>query len=54
MKLGMKPNIHFTLYADIAPDNIASIKIHLANGFQPAGTFRYPNGKVYNRYKYVS
>lgn len=38
------------LYADIAPDNLASIKIHLANGYLFCGTVKYPNGKVYNRY----
>ena len=40
------------LYSDIAPDNIASIKIHLNNNFLPNGTFKYPNKKIYNRYKY--
>ena len=42
----------FKLYSDIDPDNIASIKIHLNNGFLPAGTYKYPNGKIYNRYVY--
>jgi len=42
----------FKLYSDIDPDNIASIKIHLNNGFLPNGTYKYPNGKIYNRYVY--
>ena len=42
----------FKLYSDIDPDNIASIKIHLNNGFLPAGIYKYPNGKIYNRYVY--
>ena len=46
--------IHFTIYSDIDPDNIPSIKIHLANGFISSGKFKYPNGKIYNRYKYIS
>ena len=40
------------LYSDIDPNNIASIKIHLHNNFLPHGTFKYPNNKIYNRYKY--
>ena len=42
----------FKLYSDIDPDNIASIKIHLNNGFLPTGKYKYPNGKIYNRYVY--
>lgn len=41
------------IYSDIDPINIPSIKIHLANDFRIHGKFTYPNGKTYNRYKYI-
>ena len=39
-----------TLYSDISKDNIASIKIHLANNFKLVSDVKYPNGKYYERY----
>ena len=38
------------LISDIDKDNIASIKIHLANGFQFIDTVKYPNKHNYERY----
>ena len=38
------------LVSDIDENNIASIKIHLANGFQFTKTIKYPNKHIYNRY----
>lgn len=38
------------LVSDIDKDNIASIKIHLANGFQFIDTVKYPNKHSYERY----
>jgi predicted acetyltransferase len=38
------------LISDIDENNIASIKIHLANSFQFTKTIKYPNKHIYNRY----
>ena len=38
------------LVSDIDKDNISSIKIHLANGFQFIDTVKYPNNHSYERY----
>jgi predicted acetyltransferase len=38
------------LISDIDKDNIASIKIHLANGFQFIDKVKYPNKHNYERY----
>jgi len=38
------------LVSDIDKDNISSIKIHLANGFQFIDTVKYPNKHFYERY----
>lgn len=38
------------LISDIAVDNLASIKIHDANGFNFIKQIKYPNGKFYKRY----
>ena len=41
------------VYSNIDPENMASIKIHLANGFELIGTYKYSNGKVNNRYRKI-
>lgn len=38
------------LISDIAPNNMASIKIHESNGFELRGEINYPNGTVLLRY----
>ena len=45
-----KPN---KLVADIDKDNIASIKIHTANGFIHKDTITYPNKHNYERYEFI-
>lgn len=46
-----KPNKPIVkLISDIDENNIASIKIHLANSFQFIKTIKYPNKHIYNRY----
>ena len=42
-----------TIYSDIDSNNMASIKIHLANGFELIKTTKYPNGKTINRYRKI-
>ena len=41
------------LISDIDASNISSIKIHLANNFKFIDTIKYPNKRMYNRYKYI-
>ena len=50
-----KSNIPETvnLISDIDASNISSIKIHLANDFKFIDTIKYPNKRMYNRYKYI-
>ena len=46
-----KPSVpRIKLVSDIDKDNISSIKIHLANGFQFIDTIKYPNKRSYERY----
>ena len=41
------------LISDIDKDNIASIKIHTANGFIHTDTITYPNKHTYQRYEFI-
>lgn len=41
------------LVSDIDKDNIASIKIHIGNGFTHTDTITYPNKQTYQRYEFI-
>jgi RimJ/RimL family protein N-acetyltransferase len=48
-----KSSGQIAIYSDIDPENIGSIKIHLANGFKFIGTYKYSTGKFNNRYRKI-